>query len=318
MASISSFDLFPQLPREMRLSIWRFCHPGPRIVTVEDPRNSRSQDDRRTICPHLPALLSVCQESRNELLRYYSILKVKDSRSEPRFVARLPFDLTLDTMAMEYVRSYTETPRAFAAVSFFDCDWQKIENISLVYGGSVGLNPKIATASAIHGMAEKFPSLKTITLIGSLHSRDQFDSLGKALQCYDCKKLFLEEDDFMSHTRNSRWDTSPNCSTSRRSKLDKEHFSEAPLSIDPDFIDWAAQKWTSSPGWVMPAAKLGNLLVGGCLSAQIVQEVYTRGKGRERNRWQCMAPLDSNSQIWYHWTGGTTSPVVAQRPRDIL
>ncbi|KAI6087990.1 hypothetical protein F4821DRAFT_258445 [Hypoxylon rubiginosum] len=61
-----SFELFPQLPTELRLQIWRHsCHQ--RVVEVLYD----SDNDRCTSSTAPPAILHACRESRFEALRIY-------------------------------------------------------------------------------------------------------------------------------------------------------------------------------------------------------------------------------------------------------
>ena len=93
---IETFDLFPKLPIELRREIWRFALPGPRLLTLKVPDDSKKDDDiygrvhidrkgdgewdmtcafgtfepeRPLVDP--PALLYVCKESRNVTLMEY-------------------------------------------------------------------------------------------------------------------------------------------------------------------------------------------------------------------------------------------------------
>lgn len=60
---LASFHLFPTLPEELRLQIWGFATPPPRLVT------NKSYD---ALCPILlrsvPAVLHACRESREDFL----------------------------------------------------------------------------------------------------------------------------------------------------------------------------------------------------------------------------------------------------------
>ncbi|GKZ28966.1 hypothetical protein AbraIFM66950_002213 [Aspergillus brasiliensis] len=73
---MSSFFLFPQLPREIRDIIWRFCLPGPQIVEFDRP--ICNDEPCYGLCEihhryhlRLPVLAAVCQESRRLVLRAY-------------------------------------------------------------------------------------------------------------------------------------------------------------------------------------------------------------------------------------------------------
>jgi hypothetical protein len=70
---MESFTLFPHLPLELRLKIWRSTLPGPRNVGVK----IRFKDGRfggwvaRDCTPRPPMALQVCHESREEARKYY-------------------------------------------------------------------------------------------------------------------------------------------------------------------------------------------------------------------------------------------------------
>ena len=99
---LNNFTFFPELPFELRLKIWRQAFPGPRVVKV----NSYGMVNLDGYCFHafcsasqLPIVLSVCQESRAEALRYY----------HPSFGMRYPsipsiiyFNCDIDTLYFEF------------------------------------------------------------------------------------------------------------------------------------------------------------------------------------------------------------------------
>jgi hypothetical protein len=72
------FDLFPTLPAEIRLKIWRQTCPS-RVIEVQlhvdsesDPATPEISLDRRPLArPSLPIIFHVCQESRDEALSIY-------------------------------------------------------------------------------------------------------------------------------------------------------------------------------------------------------------------------------------------------------
>lgn len=67
------FSVFPKLPFELRLMIWRFCLPGPRNVGIKIRFKAGGFGGWvvRGNIPRPPVALQVCQESREEALRYY-------------------------------------------------------------------------------------------------------------------------------------------------------------------------------------------------------------------------------------------------------
>jgi hypothetical protein len=70
---MSTFTLFPTLPIELRLKIWRFTLPGPRNVGIK----IRFKDNgfggwmSRPSTPPPPTALQICHESRAEALKTY-------------------------------------------------------------------------------------------------------------------------------------------------------------------------------------------------------------------------------------------------------
>jgi hypothetical protein len=76
----TAFSLFPELPSELRLKIWRFCFPGPRTVRIQYKAKTRhSVDGKRsnfsawTSTNPIPIILHICHESRQEALKFYRL-----------------------------------------------------------------------------------------------------------------------------------------------------------------------------------------------------------------------------------------------------
>jgi hypothetical protein len=63
--TLTKFTLFPKVPAELRIKIWRFAHPGPRILRLEyEERISH------TVCRQTPQeILHACRGSRVEHLK---------------------------------------------------------------------------------------------------------------------------------------------------------------------------------------------------------------------------------------------------------
>ncbi|KAF8854119.1 hypothetical protein BDZ45DRAFT_677200 [Acephala macrosclerotiorum] len=76
--ALESFTLFPELPTELRLKIWKLAIPGPRILSVGHRMQYGEGYGRiiptamewRTSDP-VPTLLHVCHDSRTEALKVY-------------------------------------------------------------------------------------------------------------------------------------------------------------------------------------------------------------------------------------------------------
>ncbi|TAQ88116.1 hypothetical protein B7494_g3580 [Chlorociboria aeruginascens] len=73
------FTLFPDLPCELRIKIWKLAEPGPRTVRIQYNMNYKSWNGKFiadfkgwTSPDPAPTILHVCQESRAEALRTYS------------------------------------------------------------------------------------------------------------------------------------------------------------------------------------------------------------------------------------------------------
>lgn len=69
-----SFDLFPLLPPELRLRIWAFALPGPRILHINAtaaPTSSSPAFASMPLTTTPPTLLSVSREARDVALMHY-------------------------------------------------------------------------------------------------------------------------------------------------------------------------------------------------------------------------------------------------------
>ncbi|KAI1180754.1 hypothetical protein F4777DRAFT_261701 [Nemania sp. FL0916] len=76
MTSLDSFSLFPLLPTELRLYIWRQLTCYARIVEVD---YNLTEHHYTTTAP-TPAILHACHESRDEALRIFK--RLSDCPSE--------------------------------------------------------------------------------------------------------------------------------------------------------------------------------------------------------------------------------------------
>jgi hypothetical protein len=106
--SLNEFTLFPKLPVELRLKIWRAALPGPRIIEAyydyeESVNGDISDGVIRTNQPP-PVLLSVCHESREETLRkYITICKPENFREVEH--CHLLMGPSKDTLFIPYANS---------------------------------------------------------------------------------------------------------------------------------------------------------------------------------------------------------------------
>ncbi|KAL0931680.1 uncharacterized protein CTRU02_212633 [Colletotrichum truncatum] len=81
--SLDRFHLFPQLPTELRLKIWNFNLPSPRIVPIRygagslcfasNTQSPRPSTSGCTSYADIPINLHICHESRAEALKSYAL-----------------------------------------------------------------------------------------------------------------------------------------------------------------------------------------------------------------------------------------------------
>ncbi|KAI0877260.1 hypothetical protein GGS24DRAFT_447843 [Hypoxylon argillaceum] len=106
MSSLTLFTLFPLLPPELRIQIWRLsCHR--RVVEVSyDP-----EEDRCTTTAAVPAVLQACHESRSEALRVY-----QKSFGTMSHEPRIYFYREMDTLYIPRppFMGYDDSSRSFA------------------------------------------------------------------------------------------------------------------------------------------------------------------------------------------------------------
>lgn len=88
-ADESQFSLFPNLPSELRIKIWRVAFPGPRCVAVR----YNKQHAQYTSDGPPPTLLQTCAESRNIFLSTYEKLMFS-----PKHESSVYVDFSRDTI----------------------------------------------------------------------------------------------------------------------------------------------------------------------------------------------------------------------------
>jgi hypothetical protein len=101
-----AFRLFPQLPIEVRLMIWRAGLPGPRVITHDSKHN-------RTL-----SLLAVCAESRHLARTRYQRLLSPGPKFPKTGASVLYFDPQIDTI----VRDLTWASVGIPDASLFDLE----------------------------------------------------------------------------------------------------------------------------------------------------------------------------------------------------
>jgi len=94
MDSEPQFHPFPRLPSELRIKIWKYTFPEPRVVPVR--YNRAVQQYTSTSEP--PALLHVCAESRSLFLDTYTNLILA-----PRYKSAIFVDFTCDTIFFDHI-----------------------------------------------------------------------------------------------------------------------------------------------------------------------------------------------------------------------
>ncbi|KAM0167009.1 hypothetical protein ACHAQE_000925 [Botrytis cinerea] len=117
-STLTTFSLFPFLPKELRVKIWKLaaCHPRIVHLTYDHPTESLV-----SLTP-IPALLSTCGEARDELLPLFKQLALPPSACG----ARIYVDLDVDTVyvrrattsiedASPYTSNFTTTKAIFGA-----------------------------------------------------------------------------------------------------------------------------------------------------------------------------------------------------------
>lgn len=69
--NLNEFALFPELPLELRLKVWRTTLPGPRIVTIL--LSEQNGQMIGTSSAKIPQALHVSSEARKEARRFYKL-----------------------------------------------------------------------------------------------------------------------------------------------------------------------------------------------------------------------------------------------------
>ncbi|KAF7856163.1 uncharacterized protein EAF02_011422 [Botrytis sinoallii] len=117
-STLTTFSLFPFLPKELRVKIWKFaaCHPRIVHLTYDHPTESLV-----SLSP-IPVLLSTCGEARDELLPLFKQLALPPSACG----AKIYVDLDVDTVYIRragtsiedvspYTSNFTTTKAIFGA-----------------------------------------------------------------------------------------------------------------------------------------------------------------------------------------------------------
>jgi hypothetical protein len=89
-----SFILFPQLPVELRLKIWKLSLPGPRVVLLKQDSFPPTKSFRSPA--EIPVALAVCRESRQEALIFYEF-----AFGVHEFPGEICFDFSIDSILLD-------------------------------------------------------------------------------------------------------------------------------------------------------------------------------------------------------------------------
>ena len=189
MTALETFDLFPKLPIELRLKIWKLSFPIGRHITfpflkpanyILPPFEDRSE---------FPVTLRINHESRTETLKNYSVVFHGNSRKETAFVYSPTFDITWmdfffghnepDTMDALVSKWQAKVPKHFSETKVLEVrhwDWHCGVFDSTRVGASV---PIWIDGKGLHGDTETqmkpflyFPGLETVKLVrcGDYHA----------------------------------------------------------------------------------------------------------------------------------------------------
>jgi hypothetical protein len=172
----AKFALFPNLPKELKLMIWKMALPGPRVVELEYHQNDDDEDNDEdndededededddgddggfimqghftSSCP-IPVILSVCQESRTEAQYQYE-LSFPSIGSGPKVY----FNPSIDTLVLSWRGAFTNAAIAAARSDIFG----EVEHVcfaSWEFGYALALLDNLDNIDA-------YPRAKTITI----------------------------------------------------------------------------------------------------------------------------------------------------------
>lgn len=93
VSPLQSFPCFSNLPVELRLKIWRYCQPGPRLVIFSKYARYSKHDSKESPAPPAPTILFVNRESREETLKEYCLI-------HPQFHSFTAFNANRDTLLL--------------------------------------------------------------------------------------------------------------------------------------------------------------------------------------------------------------------------
>jgi hypothetical protein len=197
MSINSSFTLFPKLPTELRLQIWRCALLlFPRIVQAK-PHNPSSTTTQRSRIPKRSIttatntpLLSINRESRNELKKFYA--KPFNPDIFPSHTSSLPFNYKFDTLFVDITELNYLWPRIYTFThllsSIFGASFLEAQRELRSLAGSEDFLDTIVLQNLDSGenVLEKFVSLKECIVVfeqGILYGDDRlvrFEDVGES------------------------------------------------------------------------------------------------------------------------------------------
>ncbi|OBT46038.1 hypothetical protein VE00_03713 [Pseudogymnoascus sp. WSF 3629] len=114
--TLRKFKVFSKLPIEIRLMIWTFCLPPPRVVDIRMRRKSIPTSTgeildvgRFVSSVDHPIILHVCSESRRLARQHYKLSFSKKTKTEWS-PAQIYIDFSVDTVWFDNLRYFPSTP----------------------------------------------------------------------------------------------------------------------------------------------------------------------------------------------------------------
>lgn len=120
MSTPTIFTLFSSLPSELRIKIWKYLVPGPRVVPVR--YNFRTSQYTSTSAP--PALLHACHESRTIFLSSHNKLTLS-----PKYPSTVFVDFKHDTIFFDSLDCSPDGDLTYDLAKSLDGD--KILNVAV-------------------------------------------------------------------------------------------------------------------------------------------------------------------------------------------
>lgn len=160
------FHSFRRFSPVLRLKIWKLSLPGPRFVEMRMSAIQQHQqydfvtkENDFTYSGSTPTLLHVCQESRKEALRYYTLAFHNRKCSIPVY-----FDFDIDTLYLRDPRAHSAQIRAILKNL---PNKNKVQNMAVTRGLGVELNSESDFPYLLN-----FSGLKEVFVLHTL-SREQ-------------------------------------------------------------------------------------------------------------------------------------------------